>query len=122
MDKTYECLKDTIEEQIRSISKKGDAITAQEMSSLKDALSALEKIEKRMGEEQYFKEGYRYGDHRSPVSGRYIKSGTPHTNHIYGHSIKDRMIARLEPMYDEATSEHERQMIANTISRIQNEV
>lgn len=35
-----------------------------------------------------------------------------------GHSIKDRMIARLESMYDEAQSDHERQMIHKEIERI----
>ena len=124
MEKTYECLKDIIEEQIKQISKKGDAITPQEMASLKDALSALDKIDKRMGESMAYSEGYHYGAKRSPVTGRYISYGNSHTygsTHYSGHSIKDRMIARLEPMYDEATSEHERQMIANTISRIQHE-
>lgn len=130
MEKTYECLRDIIEEQIKQISKKGDAITPQEMASLKDALSALDKIDKRTGESMNYSEGYHYGPKRSPVTGRYVSYGNTHnygnrltygSDHYSRHSIKDRMIARLEPMYDEATSEHERQMIANTISRIQHE-
>lgn len=36
-----------------------------------------------------------------------------------GHSIKDRMIASLESMYDTAGNEHERQMIDSWISRIE---
>ena len=78
---------------------------------------------------------YAYTPNRSPVTGRYI-SGY-HNDMPYGdmnsqnratmnggysgHSIKDRMIARLEPMYDEATSEYERQLIKNTINRIHSE-
>lgn len=37
-----------------------------------------------------------------------------------GHSIKDRMIARLEGMYDEAQTDHERQMIEAEIHKIRN--
>lgn len=134
MEKTFECLKDIIEEQIKQISKKGEAITAQEMTSLKDALKALNMIEERQGRGQYseggyqYGEGYQYGAKRSPVTGRYISSGAnmqygraPQGGNMYGHSIKDRMIARLEPMYDEASTEHERQVIMNTINRIQSE-
>ena len=42
-------------------------------------------------------------------------------DHMYGHSIKDRMIAKLETMYDEAKSEHERQMVSNAINHIQSD-
>lgn len=38
-----------------------------------------------------------------------------------GHSIKDRMIAKLESMYDEASSDHERQVIDQWISRLEME-
>lgn len=37
-----------------------------------------------------------------------------------GHSINDRMIARLEDMYDEAKSEHEREEIRREIERLRN--
>ena len=36
-----------------------------------------------------------------------------------GHSIKDRTIARLETMFDEADSEHERQQIQDFINRVE---
>ena len=65
------------------------------------------------------------GTARSPVTGRYISSGMPHGtmrvsygDNYSGHSIKDRMVARLEPMFDEAKSDYERQLIQNTINRI----
>ena len=132
MEKTYECLKEILEEQVKLISKKGDKITPDEVMSLKNALSSLIKINELMQMDGDYKEGYSYGYHgtsRSPVTGRYISNGVPHGNvrmsygdhydHMYGHSIKDRMIARLEPMYDEAKTEHERQMISNTINQIQ---
>lgn len=158
MEKTYECLKETLEDQIKMISKKGDKITQDELMSLYYALKAMDKIdkfmeEKHMSESSEYKEGYhdryssgyshgyhmgyskgyddgrsghmeRHDENRSPVTGKYI-DGTYkmyYGDHMYGHSIKDRMIAKIETMYDEAKSEHEKQVIANTISRIQNEV
>ena len=158
MEKTYECLKDTLEEQVKLISKKGDKITQDEMMSLYYALKSLDKIDELMEKDmevsgKEYNEGYHgnymrnsrysrgysngysdgYNDghmsngNRSPVTGKYI-SQNPTDNrmyygdHMYGHSIKDRMIAKIETMYDEAKSDHEKQVIANTISRIQNEV
>lgn len=36
-----------------------------------------------------------------------------------GHSIKDRMVARLEDMMDEAKTDHERQTVSEWINRLQ---
>lgn len=155
MEKTYECLKDTLEEQIKLISKKGDKITPDDNMSLYYALKSLKEIERKMmnpegmmtGQDEYaYGYGYarpdniygtnyanygtNYGTNRSPVTGRFIGNGTtPHGtmrmaygdpyDHMYGHSIKDRMVAALEPMYDQAKSEHERQVISSTINHIQ---
>lgn len=142
MEKTYECLKEILEEQIKMISKKGDKITPEEVLSLKNSLSSIEKINDLMHKEEYsegyargYHEGYSYGEmrnpSRSPVTGRYISNGPMHGNvrmsygneydHMYGHSIKDRMIAKLESMYDEAKTDHERQVVANAINRIQSD-
>lgn len=66
---------------------------------------------------------------RSPVTGRYISRGMddyPGRNRSYydgynsGHSIKDRMVARLESMMDEAQTEHERQTVSEWINRLTN--
>ena len=132
MEKTYQCLKELLEDQVKLISKKGDKITPEEVLSLKNALSSIEKINNIMREDAHeYSEGYSYGPNRSPVTGRYISNGPMHGNvrmsygdhydHMYGHSIKDRMIAKLETMYDEAKSEHERQMVSNAINRIQSD-
>lgn len=142
MEETYKCLKEILEEQIKLIAKKGNNITPEEGLSLKNALSSIEKINGLMKEEAYnegyargYHEGYSYGEmrnpSRSPVTGRYISNGPMHGNvrmsygdeheHMYGHSIKDRMIAKLEAMYDEAKSDHERQVVTNAINRIQSD-
>lgn len=39
-----------------------------------------------------------------------------------GHSIKDRMVAKMEQLYDEAHGDHERQIISNEINRLRNEM
>lgn len=57
-----------------------------------------------------------YAPMRSPVTGRYISRDS------YGmssHSLKDRMIAKLEGMYDEAQSEYEREEIRKEIRQIE---
>lgn len=69
---------------------------------------------------------YRRG--RSATTGRYVsRDSAPHiegysSRRFYdgysGHSIKDRMIAQLEKMYDEAQTEHERQTVNDWIRRL----
>ena len=53
---------------------------------------------------------------RSPVTGRYVSRDSMYTSH---HSIKDRMIAKLEEMYDEAEGSYEREEIRKEIRRIE---
>lgn len=61
---------------------------------------------------------------RSPSTGRYMSGnstrsyGMPDPGYS-GHSIKDRMIAKLEEMYDEAKTEHERQIVDEWINRLE---
>ena len=52
---------------------------------------------------------------RSPVTGRYISRDGEMSN----HSVKERMISKLEAMYDEATNEHEREEIRKEIRNIE---
>lgn len=59
---------------------------------------------------------------RSPSTGRYMSGGMrsygmPDPGYS-GHSIKDRMVAKLEEMYDEAKTEHERQIVDEWINRL----
>lgn len=58
-----------------------------------------------------------YAPMRSPVTGRYISRD----GGMSGHSLKDRMIAKLEGMYDEAQSEYEREELRKEIRRIESE-
>ena len=63
---------------------------------------------------------------RSMHTGRYVSMGMDYPNSrsygyhhmVSGHSIEDRMIARLEEMFDEANSEYERSQIDRVIHMI----
>lgn len=59
--------------------------------------------------------GSSYGRRRSSTTGRYMSSG------YSGHSIKDRMIASLEALYDDAGSQHEQTEIDNWINKLRSE-
>ena len=88
------------------------------------------------GEDSYGYYHDSYGDDmysnrrgRSPVTGRYISRGMDdysgrdrmsYRDGYSGHSIKDRMVARLESMMDEAKTEHERQTVEEWINRLSN--
>ncbi len=84
----------------------------------------------------YDDDGGSYRRGRSAITGRYVsRDAVPrfdgntsrrfydgnmsqNGNGYSGHSIKDRMIAQLERMYDEAQSDHERQIVNEWIRRI----
>lgn len=85
----------------------------------------------------YSEASYRRG--RSPVTGRYVSRGRDYSmdqmhpdsyrrdsygRDMYdmgysGHSVKDRMVAKLESMMDMAKSDYERQEVMNAIRSIQ---
>lgn len=162
MDKTLENLKETLEDEIKKIVKKGD-ITSQELDNVKDAVCVIDMIDNmRMGGnsegdsygyssrnmayrypsyayDDYahgsYGDNYNYRSHdrgsyqndyyhggsyrrgRSPVTGRYISRGA-YDDGYSGHSIMDRMVAKLESMYDEAQTDHERQTVSEWINRL----
>ena len=171
MDKTLEHLKETLEDEIKKIVKKGD-ITPQELESVQKAVCTIDMIDNMsMGGNSeggsygysgrnmaYRYPSYAYGDYseryrdsygdrmrdgsydyrshdrgsyhdgsyhdgsyrrgRSPVTGRYISRG--HEEGYSGHSIMDRMVDRLESMYDEAKTDHEKQTVSEWINRLRN--
>ena len=138
--KILENTKETIKDNIKPLIKKGD-LTPAEMATLRDAIKTIKDICEMCREDpdgnEYSMGNYGYsvphwtndpyamgnysGQNRSPVTGRYISNGAMRVSYgdnYSGHSIKDRMVARLEPMFDEAKSDYERQLIQNTINRI----
>lgn len=71
---------------------------------------------------------YSYGHHGRGGEYRYNDDGgmshnynSYEANHVSRHSIHDRIVSRLEGMYDEAKTDHERQVIDMWIKRIEYE-
>lgn len=132
MDKLSMDTLEMLEEQIKTLLKKGD-ISPQELSALKEAyeLRAMIKCSEESEGSSYMMDPQVYGGSyqrgRSMTTGRYMSRDGGYSSGGYngggysGHSIKDRMIARLEAMYDEAKSEHEREEIQKEIRRIESE-
>ena len=133
-----------IDESIETLNKKKD-LTPSDLEILCKAYKLKMDLEGREGD---YSEGYRHGGSygmntrhyermpmghsegdwraegsyapmRSPVTGRYVSRDRMGMS---GHSIKDRMIARLEEMYDKAQGEFEREEIRKEIRHIESEM
>ena len=62
--------------------------------------------------------GYQMDNDSRRINSSYGRGTWNATGQYSGHSVKDRMIDRLERMMDEAKSDYERQEIMNEINRI----
>ena len=121
MHKTLDSLRDILVDEIKKVNKKGD-ITPDEMEPIYHAVKTVRMINEMIADEGHsghmpyihhdydYYHGNSYNRSRSPVTGRYISGG----------SIMDKMIARLESMYDEVSTDHERQVVDQWIKRLQN--
>ena len=79
---------------------------------------------------RFYRDDNSYRRGRSATTGRYVSRDDGYSTRRYygagnndgysGHSIKDRMVAALEKMYDEAQTEHERQYMDDWIRRLEN--
>lgn len=67
----------------------------------------------------YRDDGASYRRGRNPMNGQYVSRD--YGNGRSGHSIKDRMIANLEQMVDQASSDYERQQILREIEKMRSE-
>ena len=56
---------------------------------------------------------------RSRTTGRYVSRDSAYDMGRSNHSIKDRMVDSLERMYDEAATEHERNVVDEWIRKIE---
>lgn len=148
INKTLEKINDALEDAIRPIIAKGANMNAAELDVLTKAVCTIDKIQQIQEggsyddysrNRSYDESGNSYRRGRSSVTGRYIsRDAMPHFdgstsrrfydgeisrhgNGYSGHSIKDRMIAQLEKMYDEAQTEHERSLVDVWVRRISNE-
>ena len=131
-----------IEEELKKIVKKND-ITPAELENATKAVCHMEKILQYqymdgMGDEEYSQSGRYYeGRYRSydeprmsyrrgrdSMTGRYVSRDDASYRNSYdrrysGHSIKDRMVDKLESMMDDAQTEYEKSMITKWIDHIE---
>lgn len=128
-----ECLKKlqaTVEKELEKLSQKNE-LSVNEIDAATKALELLEKI-RECSDMEMDDPSYSEARYRSPRTGRFVsRDGASRMNTSYGnygrygdgnmshHSIKDRAVAKLEHMMDEADSDYERSMISKMISRIE---
>ena len=115
-DKTLERIRESVEEAIRPLIKKGESMTPADLESLTKAVCIIEKI-KRI-EKGDFDDGYSENFFDNSGSSSRSYGGNSMSRDYSGHSIQDRMIDRLERMMDEAQSENERQTVRDWIQRL----
>lgn len=139
MKKVLTELQDLLIKELEKITEKKD-INPTELDHVKKAMCTIKDIEEVMAMADYV-DGYSdrgsygrmmsgrhydvrmngsYARGRDYDTGRYI-SRRGEEDGYSGHSIKDRMISKLEGMYDEAGSEHEKQVIDQWIGRLETE-
>lgn len=135
--KSLDGLEEVLNEEIRKVTKKAD-ITPAELENMTKTLCLIEKI-KMIKEGDSYWDASKSGHYNYPMWHGYSgeapypgpdgnwHSGRRHMRMSYGvspdygysgHSIKDRMIAKLESMYDEAKTDHERQVVDEWIARL----
>jgi len=134
--KELEMTEDLLVDELKKVVKKGELKDANEAKALKDVLESIKIIHCIMegGENKEMSDGYSqysrsYGHMHNRIPSSTTYGGTMNFDGVYGrrmpgyygHSIKDRMIASLETLYDEAGTQHEKTMIDNWIGRIKAE-
>lgn len=143
----YEEALKKIEHEIAGLNKK-DTLSAAEIANLKEALCAAKSIMDIIGEipqdarDTYTKgvtgsyslrpgfkyeysgympehmPDYSYRRGRSMTTGRYVSRGA-HDMNYSGHSIHDRMIAKLEELFDEGIGPYEQEVVHAGIRMIE---
>lgn len=126
LQKVLKELEDLVATELNKIVKKGELNPA-ELKNASDAMCLMEKVYEvyeKMGTIQNGGENLRYpersismhyGGYRNPITGRYTNS---YNQWYSGHSIQDRMVDKLEHMMDEASSQYERDTIAEWIEKL----
>ena len=130
-----------LEDVIKGITRK-ENISPAELEHLSKTICTIERIKNIQRNDDnldYSENSYRYG--KSHTSSNHMNRENFYRGHhdssnnssrfydgnssryydssgYSGHSIQDRMIAKLEEMYDTAQSEHERQVVQDWISRL----
>lgn len=134
-NKELENVEDLLADELKKVVKKGELKDANEAKALKDVLESIKIIHcimegREMGESDGYSQYSRsYGHMHNRIPSSTAYGGTMNFDGVYGrrmpgyygHSIKDRMVASLETLYDEAGTQHEKTVIDNWIGRIKAE-
>lgn len=131
--KSLEDLERVLDKEIQTVAQKG-SITPTELENMTKTLCLVEKIkEYKMGVpengDEYsnrYMNSYNNPSNRSYGNNRNSYYDGMHNNGRYynddmrysRHSIQDRMIAKLESMYDSAETDHEKQIVNDWIRRL----
>ena len=107
-------LKTLVETEIKKLTKK-ESLNPAEIDAATKAVCLIEKIDE-IQNGSYDDEGYSSRRGRNPMNGRYMSMRRGYS----GHSIKDRMVSKLEAMMDEARSDYEREAIEEWIRKLEN--
>lgn len=133
-------LEKDLKEELQKVNSAG-TIDPAEVKTITDAVKLMVKLKEYEAWCNGEMEGRSYGDYsymrgRDAMTGRYTSRGydsyghysyngpyeTPRMSYdrgYSGHSINDRMIAKLETMMGEAESDYERQKIQEAIARME---
>lgn len=119
MNKTLEKVIDAVEEAIKPIIKKGEAMTAAELESLTKSICLIEKIktiqqmdtdkmngyENGYSENHYSEQNNSYRRGRSPITGRYVSRDNGVSNNGYYYDVYDAYYNSESPtQYDNGNS------------------
>lgn len=135
-------LEDIVTEELKRVAKKGDVQPA-EWVNFKAAVCIMKEVKEleQMLSELDMDEGYSSRSYNTPfmphmtyenqndgmsrargrsrTTGRYMSRDSAYDMGRSNHSIKDRMVDSLERMYDEAATEHERNIVDEWIRKIE---
>ena len=123
LNKSLEKAVDSLEEVIKGITRK-ESITPADLEYLSKSICTVERIRNIQREEQskdfndYSENSYRRGRSRNYRDSGISTRRYYDSNGYSGHSIKDRMIGKLEKMFDETQSDHEKQVVQKWIDRL----
>ena len=136
MEMFEKILEKDLKEELHKVINNG-TVSPTEVKTITDAVRLMLKLkEYEEWDRKEDGEGYSTRRGRSATTGRYMSRDMEPRYHMEGnsrryydglyrgdgysgHSIKDRMVDSLERMYDEAPTEHERQILDEWINRIE---
>lgn len=132
-----EKLDEILEKEIKEVVEKGKVEATQwdNLEKVVDIMEKSKKVQKMLCEMEDDEYDYEYSSRsydtpfmprmtrtrgRSKTTGRYMSRSHGGDYGRSNHSIRDRAVDAIERMYDEASTDHERQVLDNMIRMIEN--